>query len=506
MRPSPEPTANGNVVGDEYEELLTGLVDDEEDHQPSSSVPEVVGLDDSDAPVTHRRVHTQGPAAPRLAVPIVVGTRPEAIKLVPIILALRESEIYQPIVISTGQHHRMVQEIFELAGITTDVTLWAGTRRELNERVSSVMRRFEDFCVEWFGIPPENVETEQVLQGRWPAAMLVHGDTSSAMAAALAGFHLRIPVMHVEAGLRTGGNNLSPFPEELNRQVISCIACLHFAPTTHNQESLVREDISAGQIFVTGNTGIDALRWASELPVQFEDPALQQLVDGDRRMVVVTAHRRENWGAGLEGIAAGVARLAEANRDVDFVVPMHPNPRVRETLTGPLSDHPNVLLTEPLGYARFARLLGRCDLVITDSGGIQEEAPSLDKPVLVTREETERGEGVEEGTLRLVGTDPERIFSEGQHLLTDKAAYVHMANAANPYGDGHAARRIVAALEHLLIGGVAPAPFGPGYNRRAVLAAAGYQSQFAEPLESLLVHLGMHEGAEDGAADEQWLS
>ena len=503
---SPAATAASTTVGDEYEELLTELVDDEEDHQPSSSVPEVVELDDSSAPVAHRRVHRAGPAAPRLAVPIVVGTRPEAIKLVPIILELRESDIYQPIVISTGQHHRMVQEIFELAGITTDVTLWAGTRRELNERVSSVMRRFEDFCVEWFGIPPENVETEQVLEGRWPAAMLVHGDTSSAMAAALAGFHLRIPVMHVEAGLRTGGNNLSPFPEELNRQVISCIACLHFAPTAHNQESLVREDISAGQIFVTGNTGIDALRWASELPVEFEDPALQRLVEGERRMVVVTAHRRENWGAGLEGIATGVARLAEANRDVDFVVPMHPNPRVRETLTGPLSSHANVLLTEPLGYARFARLLRRCDLVITDSGGIQEEAPSLDKPVLVTREETERGEGVEEGTLRLVGTDPERIFSEGQQLLTDNAAYKHMANAPNPYGDGFAARRIVAALEHLLIGGVAPAPFGPGYNRRAVLAAAGYQNKFVEPLESLLIHLGIHEGGEDGVADEQWLS
>jgi UDP-N-acetylglucosamine 2-epimerase (non-hydrolysing) len=483
------------------------LVDDEEDHQPSTSVPEVdLNGQWSTNTVPRHRVHTRGPAAPRLAVPIVVGTRPEAIKLVPIILELRESEIYQPIVISTGQHHRMVQEIFELAGITTDVTLWAGTRRELNERVSSVMRRFEDFCVEWFGIPPENVETEQVLEGRWPAAMLVHGDTSSAMAAALAGFHLRIPVMHVEAGLRTGGNNLSPFPEELNRQVISCIACLHFAPTSHNMESLVREDVPAGQIFVTGNTGIDALRWAAELPVEFEDRALQQLVEGERRMVVVTAHRRENWGAGLEGIAAGVARLAEANRDVAFVVPMHPNPRVRDKLTAQLSEKSNVLLTEPLGYARFARLLRRCDLVITDSGGIQEEAPSLDKPVLVTREETERGEGVEEGTLRLVGTDPDKIFSEAQRLLTDPRAYRQMAHSPNPYGDGHAARRIVAALEYLLIGGVAPAPFGPGYNRRAVLAAAGYQNKFAQPLEAMLVHLGLRESDADGIADERWLS
>ncbi len=413
----------------------------------------------------------------KLIVPIVVGTRPEAIKLVPIILALRESECYEPIVVSTGQHNRLVEYIFELAGIKPDVTLWAGSRRaQLNERVASVMQRFEDFCVERFDIDPDAVPTpDDVLNGRHPAAVLVHGDTSSAMAASLSSFHLHIPVMHVEAGLRTGGNNLVPFPEELNRQVISTIAAMHFAPTSANLENLVRENIPVGQVFVTGNTGIDALRWASKIDVRFSNPELQALHDSAARIVVITAHRRENWGDGLRGISEGVARLARDHRDDHFVLPVHPNPRVREVLTEGLTGLDNVLLTEPLGYATFARLLGRANLVITDSGGIQEEAPSLGKPVLVTRETTERTEGIEAGTLRLVGTDPRLIHDEASLLLDNPAAYAEMAAAPNPYGDGHAAHRIVAALEHILRGGEPPTQFGPGYNRTAVEIAAGFK-------------------------------
>jgi UDP-N-acetylglucosamine 2-epimerase (non-hydrolysing) len=423
---------------------------------------------------------------PKLTVPVVVGTRPEAIKLVPIILALRDSESFHPVVVSTGQHHKMVAEIFALAGITTDVELWVGdVHSRLNERVSSVMRRFEDFATEWFGDHGGTIATtDEVLSGRYPPAVLVHGDTSSAMGAALAAFHLRIPVMHVEAGLRTGGLNLSPFPEELNRQVISCVACFHFAPTEANQEHLVREDIPANQIFVTGNTGIDALHWATKLDVPFGDRRVQELHDGDARIVVVTAHRRENWGGGLAGIAAGVGRLARSHPDVRFVVPLHPNPRVREELGGPLEGIDNVLLAEPLAYAEFARLLARSHLVITDSGGIQEEAPSLGKPVLVARSTTERTEGVEAGTLRLVGADPDRIEHEGGRLLDDPAAYARMASAPNPYGDGRAAGRILAALEHLRRGGQAPEPFGSGYTRTAVLTAAGYErglDPFEEP-------------------------
>lgn len=412
----------------------------------------------------------------KLPVPIVVGTRPEAIKLVPVILAMRESRYYEPIVVSTGQHNRLVEYIFELADIKPDVTLWAGSRRaHLNERVASVMQRFEDFCVERFEIDPDAMPTaDDVLSGRRPATVLVHGDTSSAMAAALSAFHLHIPVMHVEAGLRTGGSNLTPFPEELNRQVISKIAAMHFAPTSANLQNLIREGTPVAQVYVTGNTGIDALQWASGIDVRFANPDLQALHDSDSRIVVITAHRRENWGDGLRGIAEGVARLAAEERDVHFVLPVHPNPRVREVLTERLSGLDNVLLTEPLGYATFSRLLARSYLVITDSGGIQEEAPSLGKPVLVTRETTERTEGIAAGTLRLVATDPDVIFAEGSRLLEDEAAYQQMSSASNPYGDGLAAKRIVGSLEHILLGKNEPQQFGPGYSPAAVSLAAGF--------------------------------
>jgi UDP-N-acetylglucosamine 2-epimerase (non-hydrolysing) len=381
-------------------------------------------------------------------------------------------------VVSTGQHNRLVEYIFELADIKPDVTLWAGSRRAaLNERVASVMQRFEDFCVERFDIDPDGNSTrEEVLAGRHPAMVLVHGDTSSAMAAALSAFHMRIPVMHVEAGLRTGGSNLTPFPEELNRQVISTIAAMHFAPTSENLGNLVRENIPVEQVFVTGNTGIDALQWSSKMDVQFANPDLRALCDSDRRVVVVTAHRRENWGDGLRGIAEGVARLADRHPDIGFVLPVHPNPRVREVLTERLQSMDNVLLTEPLGYATFSRLLGRACIVITDSGGIQEEAPSLGKPVLVTRETTERTEGLAAGTLRLVGTDPHAIFTEGNRLLESEQAYREMAESENPYGDGHAAERIVACLEHLLLGTDPPTQFGTGYSRAAVAIVAGMRS------------------------------
>ncbi len=272
--------------------------------------------------------------------------------------------------------------------------------------------------------------------------------------------------------------------------MISTIAALHFAPTSANLQNLVRENIPVHQVFVTGNTGIDALHWASGIDVKFANPELQALHDGDSRIVVVTAHRRENWGDGLRGIAEGIKRLAEAERDVHFVLPVHPNPRVREVLTERLTGLDNVLLTEPLGYATFARLLGRAHLVITDSGGIQEEAPSLGKPVLVTRETTERTEGLDAGTLRLVGTDPEKIFAVASRLLDDDAAYAEMAGAPNPYGDGQAAERIVASLEHLLLGGEPPAPFGPGYSRAAVAVAAGFEPVAGSAFELLEAAIG----------------
>jgi UDP-N-acetylglucosamine 2-epimerase (non-hydrolysing) len=397
----------------------------------------------------------------------------------------------------------MVEEIFEEAEIGTHVHLWAGAdRASLTERSTTVMRRFNDFCLEWFGPRPDDDKVgDEILAGRYPATVLVHGDTSSAMAAALASFHLRIPVMHVEAGLRTGGTIQSPFPEELNRQVITCIAAMHFAPTFENLENLIRENVPVGQIFVTGNTGIDSLRWASGLDTPYVNDAVEALHKSDARIVVVTAHRRENWGEGLEAIAEGVGRLADRFPDVDFVVPLHPNPRVRRELGEPLSRRENILLTEPLEYTSFARLLGRCELVITDSGGIQEEAPSLNKPVLVARDSTERGEGVEAGTLILVGTDPERIEKEASRLLSDPVAYAQVAESNNPYGDGFAADRIVGALEYLLNGKTPPVPFGAGFDRSEIAAAAGLKLPTVPP-ELTAVHLELD--AREPSEIETW--
>jgi UDP-N-acetylglucosamine 2-epimerase (non-hydrolysing) len=409
-------------------------------------------------------------------VPVIVGTRPEAIKLVPVILALQASSSFRPIVVATGQHYRLVDEVFALAGIEIDVQLWAGSgRAALNERVAAVMSRFDDFIRDEFLTRSGDYATPEEIAAGFPSSVLVHGDTSSAMAVSLAACQLHIPVMHVEAGLRTGGSILTPFPEELNRQIISRVASLHFAPTDDNKENLIHEQISADRVFVTGNTGIDALQWAAELNVDLEDHELRALVDGDERIVVVTAHRRESWASGLAGIAEGVARLADAHRDVRFVLPLHPNPIVREQLER-LRVIPNVLMVEPLPYAQFARLLNRSYLVITDSGGIQEEAPSLGKPVLVTRETTERQEGVRAGTLLLVGTDPDKIASQGARLLNDDVAHAAMARATNPYGDGCAAARIVAALEYVGDARSAPAPFGPGFDRLAVMLNAGYSA------------------------------
>ena len=236
------------------------------------------------------------------------------------------------------------------------------------------------------------------------------------------------------------------------------------------------------RVFVTGNTGIDALRYAAGLEAEFDDPRVAAAVTGDAPVVTITAHRRENWHGGLAAIGQAVATLAATYRDIEFVLPLHPNPIVREELGAPLDGHGNVILCEPLSYAPFARLLARSMLVMTDSGGIQEEAPALDVPVLVTRDSTERGEGVEAGTLRLVGTDPARIVEEANLLLSDPGERALMATSPNPYGDGHASERIVAALEWLAGAGPAPVPFGAGFSRKAVLAAAGYRGGGFGPL------------------------
>jgi UDP-N-acetylglucosamine 2-epimerase (non-hydrolysing) len=305
--------------------------------------------------------------------------------------------------------------------------------------------------------------------------MLVHGDTSTAAAAAVAGFQMRIPVVHVEAGLRT--NELdSPFPEESNRQIIDRVATLYLAPITENEQNLIRENIEHEQVFVTGNTGIDALRYviAETVASGKPDVSIAATLQGNRKLVVVTAHRRESWGGGIARIGQAVATLARAHPDVAFLVATHPNPDVRAEMVSEIDGIGNIVISGAQTYPDFARLLARAEFVISDSGGVQEEAPSVNTPVLVTRDVTERAEGVEAGTLQLVGTDPARIVAAAEELLSNPAALAKMRDADNPYGDGHASERIVAALEWL--GGFGPEPerFHCGFSRKAVLAAAGY--------------------------------
>lgn len=413
---------------------------------------------------------------------LVIGTRPEAIKMVPLIMALRDHPTLEPVVVSTGQHRDMVDPILAMAGLTADVDLGVGRPgMTLNDLVPTVIEGFDRFCRERFGDPTTEVaDPERVLEDGYPGAVLVHGDTSSAMASALAAFQLRLPVVHVEAGLRTY-STLTPYPEELNRQLISRIACWHLAPTPLNGEHLVREGVPYDRVFVCGNTGIDAMEWAAGLQAPFPDPAVAKFVERDHRLMVVTAHRREHWDGGIERIATGVAELARRRPDVGMVVPMHPNPLVRQAIAPRLSDLDNVLLTDPMPYVEFAHLLARAELAVTDSGGIQEEAPVVGTPVMVARDTTERTEGVEAGTLQLVGTDPEQIVHWGELLLDDTPQRRRMLAAKNPYGDGRSAPRIAEALQYLVDPTSAfPPRYGPGFDRLSVIRAAGYRETLQE--------------------------
>ena len=427
---------------------------------------------------------TQEPPREVTHILVLIGTRPEAIKMFPLVLALRRSTWFAPTVVTTGQHYDLVQPILDLAGIEPDVDLEVGQPGlTLNDLVSSVIARLDRYCRDRYRATGDAVATrEQIRESGFPVAALVHGDTSSAAAAAQAAFNLRIPVGHVEAGLRTG-TTLTPFPEELNRQLISRIAAFHLAPTSVNRQNLVREGVPDERIFVTGNTGIDALVYASTLELPFEDPAVAAVVESGTPYVVVTAHRRENWNGGLARIAEAIRRLAAARPGTSFVLPLHPNPLVREQLGAPLAGLPNVVRTEPLAYAQFARLMAGAAAILTDSGGIQEEAPALGTPVLVARSSTERREGVAAGTLRLVGTDVDLVVQATEAVLANPAAHA-VDPADNPYGDGHASERIVAAFEYLAGIGPAPGRFGPGFSRREVLEAAGYPfGMYSTPLE-----------------------
>ena len=373
----------------------------------------------------------------------VYGTRPEAIKVGPVIRALEEDDRFESVVVSTGQHREMLEQVNRRFGIEPDHDMGLMKPGQgLNELVARAIQ----------GLDPI-IEEEQ------PDVIISQGDTSTAMAAALAGFHRGVRIVHLEAGLRTG-NIFSPFPEEANRKIIGQLASLHLAPTEQSKENLRRENIRSKDIVVTGNTVIDALLTAKEWDVTFDDMRLQALQDSDRKVVLVTTHRRENLGAMAE-IGGAVQDLAKAYPDFIFALPLHLNPKVRTAVLPEVESLPNVVITDPLPYDQFTALLNRSYLVLTDSGGVQEEAPSLGKPVLVMRENTERPEAVIAGTVKLVGTDRNRIVAESNNLLDQDAAYKAMANAVNPYGDGLAARRSVEAIAKLFNVGERLPDFSP---------------------------------------------
>ncbi|MDQ1395302.1 MAG: hypothetical protein QOG64_561 [Acidimicrobiaceae bacterium] len=375
---------------------------------------------------------------------VVFGTRPEAIKVAPVVLALQRAEDLEPIVVVTGQHRSMLDQVLEVFGITPHVDL---------EIIQPGQTLGDITCRVLQGLAP-------VLERERPDLVMVQGDTTTTFAGALAAFYAGVPVAHLEAGLRTG-DRTSPFPEEINRRLTTGLAELHLAPTATSRANLLAESVDENSVLVTGNTVIDALLDAVERPVDYGDPALADLDLDPRRVLLVTAHRRESWGSGMASIGKALASLARSEPDLLIVFPIHKNPVVRDAIVPQLAGLDNALVIEPLGYGGFARLMRRSHLILTDSGGVQEEGPSLGKPVLVMRDTTERPEAVGAGTVRLVGTEAGVIVDEVTMLLHDEHAYAAMAGAVNPYGDGQAARRTIEAVRHLFGTGPRPDEFVP---------------------------------------------
>ncbi|MBA2527100.1 MAG: UDP-N-acetylglucosamine 2-epimerase (non-hydrolyzing) [Pyrinomonadaceae bacterium] len=363
---------------------------------------------------------------------IIIGSRPEAIKMAPLVLAMRnDPQAFEVILSATGQQLQMIPQALAEFRLEADLDLEVmQPDQTLAELTSRLM-----------------VKLDEIIVGLGPDWVLVQGDTTSAMVGALAGFYRRVAVAHVEAGMRTG-NQFSPFPEEINRRIISQCAALHFAPTVGCQNNLLREGVPASRIFVTGNTVIDALLWTRD-QVRQQPSALPPNLEGrlhNRRLVLVTSHRRENFGTRLESICLALKELCGKFEDIVVVYPVHPNPNVERTVRRMLGGEPRIELIDPQPYRSFVELIDRAFIILTDSGGLQEEAPSFGKPVLVLRDTTERPEGIEAGTAKLVGTDQQDIVSAAVDLLCDSEQYERMSEAKNPYGDGTAASRIVAVL------------------------------------------------------------
>lgn len=362
----------------------------------------------------------------------IYGTRPEAIKMAPIVKALQSSPHFRCTVTVTGQHREMLDQVNEIFDIIPDHDLnIIQPRQTLN------------------GILTRTVEGLDALFAQdTPDAVVVQGDTTTSTAGAIAALYRGIPVIHAEAGLRSF-NLFSPFPEEANRKLTSQITSLHLAPTATSKRNLLAEALPEADIVVTGNTVIDALLHTVEKQLPFSDPQLEEIAESGRKVLLVTTHRRENQGEAMRGVGRALARIADAEPNLVIVLPAHRNPVVRESVLPALKGKSNVVVTEPLAYGEFTRLLSIAHVVLTDSGGVQEEAPSLGKPVLVMRDNTERPEAVHAGTVRLIGTCENRIFAEVNALLNNGAAYATMANAVNPYGDGQAAARSIAAIQQM---------------------------------------------------------
>lgn len=383
---------------------------------------------------------------------VVYGTRPEAIKMAPLITELGRSAHCKPVVAVTGQHRAMLDQVNTLFQIKPTHDLDIITERQGLEDITNRVLS---------GITG-------VIATEAPDAIVVQGDTTTCFAASLAAFYRKVPVIHLEAGLRTW-DSYNPFPEEVNRRLTTQIAAVHLAPTSTSKANLMHDGVKEADIVVTGNTVIDALLETISRNIPATNPDLAGI--GGRRSVLITSHRRESWGEPMARSACAIARLARTFPDVVFLLPAHLNPAVRDILLPPLAGLLNVMITAPLDYADFALAMHDCDIVLTDSGGVQEEAPTFGKPVLVLRETTERPEAVAAGTVRLVGTDEELIVSEVTSLLTNSVAYQAMARAVNPYGDGYASIRCVRAIEHFFGYGDMPEPFEP-VERTAIAHSA----------------------------------
>jgi UDP-N-acetylglucosamine 2-epimerase (non-hydrolysing) len=354
----------------------------------------------------------------------VVGTRPEAIKMAPVILALKNETWVDVRVLATAQHRHILDQVLNFFAIEPDIDL---DIMRPNQALTTLTARLL-------------LDLDDVLQAEEPDAVLVQGDTTTVMTAALACFYHRIPIGHVEAGLRTWDMR-NPFPEEANRVIAGKLARWHFAPTEGSRQNLLKEGIPDSEILVTGNTVIDALLMTAAKPLE-----LGMELDESKRLVMVTSHRRENFGEPFRNICRALKALAEANPDVQFLYPVHPNPNVKDVAYEFLGQVSNFILCEPLDYAPFIAVMKRAYIILTDSGGVQEEAPALGKPVLVLRDETERPEAVQQGVVKLVGPNYEAIVRETQRLLDDESSYRAMARGISPYGDGHAAERIVETM------------------------------------------------------------